>query len=127
VEREGTSQLRGRLCVILGERESSQDVARYSDSLLRRGFNVAAIDRCTMHDAEEAMDAAEFSKGHRQLFAAYAARNTPVGQRGWLQLLSALEKCAPAAACVQGFVVAAWSRKKGEEGEPEEEGATGED
>ena len=57
VKREGTSQLRDRLCIILGEGETNQDVARYSDSLLRRGFNAAAIDTCTIHGMEEAMAA----------------------------------------------------------------------
>lgn len=101
VERECIMEVRARLADILKEAKASQEVTRYADALVRHGYNVHAVDRCTMADMEDAMSCAKMSEGHRQLFAAFAEKNTPVGFKGWMDFLHSLQKCAPLLACVQ--------------------------
>lgn len=101
IQREGTEVVRQRLSDILQEAVDSQDVLRYANALLSHGYNLQAIEACTIHTMEDAMHVAEMTEGHRQLFAAYAETNTSVPDKAWMRLLSSLHKCAPILSCVQ--------------------------
>ena len=101
IECDDIVDLRDRLSVLLHEDPSSRDLTRYSNALIRRGFNIHAINTCTLHTMNEAMDAAGMSEGHRQLFSDFSRRNTPMALKNWMDVLNALEKCAPLVSCLR--------------------------
>ena len=101
VQRHGCMTIRNLLSSMLSEDRDSHDIVRYADALHRNGFNEQSIRAITITSAEEALDAAEMSDGHRQLFLAYAESNTPWADRTWNTFLNSLQRCAPIVACMQ--------------------------
>lgn len=100
VERAGLVQMRRCLSEILYEKSDSQSIIRYADALVLNGYNERSIMTTTMYSMEEAMNVAQMTEGHRQLFATFAEWNTPFTARTWVKLLMSIEKCAPVMACL---------------------------
>ena len=80
-----------------------------------------SINVCTMHNVNRAMDAAGMSDGHRQLFISFAERNTPMGFKGWMNILNALEKCKPIVSCLRDAGKLSKEDKKSSEEEVEDD------
>lgn len=100
VERAGLVQMRRCLSEILYEASDSQSIIRYADALVLNGYNERSIMTTTMYSMEEAMQIAQMTEGHRQLFATFAEWNTPFTARTWVKLLMSIEKCAPIMTCL---------------------------
>lgn len=100
VERAGLVQMRRCLSEILYEKSDSQNIIRYADALVLNGYNERSIMTTTLYSMEEAMNVAQMSEGHRQLFATFAEWNTPFTARTWIKLLTSIEKCAPIMTCL---------------------------
>lgn len=117
IERRGLDAMKGALSDLLNEHIDHHDVCRYADALTRNGYNEHTIREVTMYTVNEVVELASMSEGHRQVFGAYAERNTDPVARGWLQLLTSLEQCAPIMACIQTPKRRATHRSKGADAE----------
>lgn len=93
--------LQQKLGEILYEDPLHSDIVKYADAMDRNGFNVANLSATNLFVMQEAMDASNMSEGHKQLFSAFAAKNTPLCGRFWMKLLTSMEKCAPLIDCMK--------------------------
>tara|TARA_B110001452_G_scaffold89681_1_gene73621 strand:- start:4403 stop:5101 length:699 start_codon:yes stop_codon:yes gene_type:complete len=111
IDRRDTLDVRVFLADIIGEETTNPNVVRYTDSLVRHGYNRRSLDVLTMASMDRCMDNASMSDGHRCLFEEAIAKRTPTLEFVFMTTLRAMERCGTVARCIKQTIPEDISKK----------------
>lgn len=94
-----SGDVRSYLSDLLGEEESSLEVAKYADRLSKGGYNKKSLEAVTLLKAEAVSDLASFSQGHKDLFLLHVDKESPLWERVFVHSVRVLEKCGGVVKC----------------------------
>lgn len=134
IDRRDALDVRIFIADIIGEETTSPSVVRYTDCLVRNGYNRRSLNSLTMSSMDRCMTHASMSDGHRCLFEDAIAKQTPTLEFFFISTLRAVERCGTVAKCIRQTVpgdipknIMLTNMLKGEDGDDTRETGANED